>query len=108
MKQYAASNEGVLQNQREHHKILIKYVAVHPTAVPENYSSSGMLTILIKAQISILSNISKIDYISIHSVLISKIDNLSIHSFLRWQISTRLAWMGNQRVYVSFSMTTVL
>ena len=31
----------VVQNQREHPKILIKYVAVHPTVVSENYSSSG-------------------------------------------------------------------
>ena len=47
-KQYTASIErgGGLQNQREHPKILIKYSA----AVSENYSSSGMLTILIKAQ----------------------------------------------------------
>ena len=50
--------KGGLQNQREHPKILIKYEAVHPTAVSENYSSSGMLTTLIKAQtVSILSNI---------------------------------------------------
>ena len=34
---------GVLQNQRKRPKILIKYVAVHPTVVSENYSSSGML-----------------------------------------------------------------
>ena len=32
-------------NQREHHIILTKYEAVHPTAVSENYSSSGMLII---------------------------------------------------------------
>ena len=42
---------GVLQNQREHHKILTKYEAVHPTVVSENYSSSGMLNF------DILSNI---------------------------------------------------
>ena len=59
IKQYTASNErGGLQNQRERPKILIKYVVVHPTAVFENYFSSGMLTILIKVhRISILSNI---------------------------------------------------
>ena len=49
--QYTASNEGGIQNQREH-------VVFHPTAVSENYSSSGMLRILINAQtVSILSNI---------------------------------------------------
>ena len=36
---------GGLQNQREHHIILTKYEAVHPTAVSENNSSSGMLII---------------------------------------------------------------
>ena len=36
-----------LQNQQEHLEILTKYVAVQPTAVSENYSSSGMLTIKI-------------------------------------------------------------
>ena len=35
---------GGLQNQREH-IILTKYKAVHPTAVSENNSSSGMLII---------------------------------------------------------------
>ena len=30
---------GALQNQLERPKILIMYVAVHPTAVSENYSS---------------------------------------------------------------------
>ena len=34
-----------LQNQQEHHIILTKYEAVHPTAVSENNSSSGMLII---------------------------------------------------------------
>ena len=34
---------GGLQNQQEHHIILTKYEAVHPTAVSENNSSSGML-----------------------------------------------------------------
>ena len=34
---------GGLQNQREHPKIWKKYVAVHPTAVSENNSSSGTL-----------------------------------------------------------------
>ena len=49
---------GGLQNQREHHIIVTKYEAVHPTAVSENYSSSGMLKILIKIQtVSILSNV---------------------------------------------------
>ena len=33
------------QNQQEHHIILAKYEAVHPTAVSENNSSSGMLMI---------------------------------------------------------------
>ena len=37
-------NRG-LQNQQEHHIILTKYGAVHPTAVSENNSSSGMLII---------------------------------------------------------------
>ena len=36
---------GVVQNQQEHHIILTKYEAVHPTAVSENNSSSGMLII---------------------------------------------------------------
>ena len=36
-------NRGGLQNQQEHHIILTKYEAVHPTAVSENNSSSGML-----------------------------------------------------------------
>ena len=36
---------GGLQNQQEHHIILTKYEAVHPTAVSENNSSSGMLII---------------------------------------------------------------
>ena len=34
---------GEVQNQREHHIILRKYEAVHPKAVSENNSSSGML-----------------------------------------------------------------
>ena len=34
-----------LQNQREHNIILTKYEAVHPTAVWENNSSSGILII---------------------------------------------------------------
>ena len=38
-------NRGGLQNQQEHHIILTKYEAVHPTAVSENNSSSGMLII---------------------------------------------------------------
>ena len=37
-----------VKNQMEHHIILTKYEAVHPTAVLEKYSSSGMLIILIK------------------------------------------------------------
>ena len=37
---------GGLQNKREHHIILTKYEAVHPTVVSENNSSSGMLIIL--------------------------------------------------------------
>ena len=45
-KQYSASKLGeVLQNQQEHYIILTKYEAVHPTAVSENNSSSGMLII---------------------------------------------------------------
>ena len=36
---------GGLQNQQEHHIILTKYEAVHPTVVSENNSSSGMLII---------------------------------------------------------------
>ena len=65
--------------------MLTKYVAVHSTTISDNYFSSGMLSILIKAQtVSILSSIlagkfthniykrtkyhiSKIEYISIHS-----------------------------------------
>ena len=42
IKQYTASNEGGDTNRREHPKILIKYAAVHPTAVSENYSTLGM------------------------------------------------------------------
>ena len=38
-------NRGGVQNQQEHHIILTKYEAVHPTAVSENNSSSGMLII---------------------------------------------------------------
>ena len=34
---------GGVQNQRRHHIILTKYIAVHPTAVSENKSCSGML-----------------------------------------------------------------
>ena len=36
---------GGLQNQQEHHIILTKFEAVHPTAVSENNSSAGMLII---------------------------------------------------------------
>ena len=36
---------GGVHNQQEHHIILTKYEAVHPTAVSENNSSSGMLII---------------------------------------------------------------
>ena len=36
---------GVSQSQQEHHKILTKYEAIHPTTVSENNSSSGMLII---------------------------------------------------------------
>ena len=50
--QYTASIEGEgLQNQQNHHIILTKYEALHPTAVSENYSSSGMPTNLIKVLI---------------------------------------------------------
>ena len=38
-------NRGGGQNQQEHHIILTKNEAVHPTAVSENNSSSGMLII---------------------------------------------------------------
>ena len=38
-------NRAGVQNQQEHHIILTKYEAVHPTAVSKNYSSSGMLII---------------------------------------------------------------
>ena len=41
---------GLEQNQREHHIILTKYEAVHPTAVSENNSSPGMLIILTKPE----------------------------------------------------------
>ena len=45
-----------LESQRGHHIILTKYEAVQSTVVSENFSSSGILTILIKVQaISILS-----------------------------------------------------
>ena len=36
---------GGFQNQREHHVILTKNEAVHPTVVSENNSSLGMLII---------------------------------------------------------------
>ena len=39
IKQYCVSNEGGFPNQREHHIILLKYVAVHPT---DKYSLSGI------------------------------------------------------------------
>ena len=41
---------GGVQNQQEPHIILTKYEAVHPTAVSENDSSSGMLIILTISQ----------------------------------------------------------
>ena len=41
---------GGVQNQQEHHIFLTKYEAVHPTAVSENNSSSGMLIILTISQ----------------------------------------------------------
>ena len=41
---------GRVHNQWEHHIILTKYEAVHPMAISENYSLSGMLIILIKVQ----------------------------------------------------------
>ena len=50
IKQYTASSERGLQNQREHHIILTKYEVVHPTAVSENYSSLGRFIILVKVQ----------------------------------------------------------
>ena len=39
------SGGGGLQYQQEHYIMLTKYEAVHPTAVSENNSSSGMLII---------------------------------------------------------------
>ena len=47
IKQYTDSNRGGggSQNQKEHHIILTKYEAVHPTAVSGNNFSSGMLII---------------------------------------------------------------
>ena len=45
IKQYAASNESGVQNQREHQIILTKYEPFHPTTVWENNSSSEMLII---------------------------------------------------------------
>ena len=45
MKPYPASKDVGVQNQREHHIILTKYEAVHPTAVSENKSLSGILII---------------------------------------------------------------
>ena len=50
IKQYTASNErggGVTKTNRTTLN-WIKYVTVHPTVVSENYTSSGMLRILIK------------------------------------------------------------
>ena len=41
----ATAKGGGVRNQQEHHIILTKYEAVHPTAVSENNSSSGMLII---------------------------------------------------------------
>ena len=43
-------NRRGVQNQQEHHIILTKYEAVHPKAVSENNSSSGMLIILTISQ----------------------------------------------------------
>ena len=42
-----------LQKQPEHHTILTKYEALLPTAVSENYSSSGIQIILIKVKTSV-------------------------------------------------------
>ena len=36
------------KNQWEHHIIFTNYEVVHPTVVSENYSLSGLLTILLK------------------------------------------------------------
>ena len=57
IKQYTASNETGLQNQREHLIILTKYKAVHSTGVSENNSSSGMLFELTERIGSILLNV---------------------------------------------------
>ena len=52
IEQQMTANEAIhslkiwrLQHQRKHNKSLTKYEAVHPTAVSENNSSSGMLII---------------------------------------------------------------
>ena len=42
---------GGLKNQREHHTILTKSEATHPTVVSENHSSSWMLLIKTKTRI---------------------------------------------------------
>ena len=56
-----------LQNHWEHHIILTKYDAVHPTVVSEKYSSSGVLQSLIKVQtVSILSNFFADKYTNLH------------------------------------------
>ena len=54
---------GVLQNQRKHHIILTKYEAVHPTAVSENNSSSGMLIILTINRTVCITNVIPNEYI---------------------------------------------
>ena len=51
---YCLKWRGWLTKPTEHHKLLTQYVAVHPAAVSVNYSSSGMLTILIKSLNSII------------------------------------------------------
>ena len=58
IKQYTAfEGGGWLQNRRGYHIILTEYEAVHPTVVSEKYSSSWMLTILIKFKIVFILSI---------------------------------------------------
>ena len=67
-----------LQNQREHHIILTKYEALHPIVVLKNYTSSGMLTLLIKVQtVSILSNSGKFTNIISDLITYFHLDELS-------------------------------
>ena len=74
---------------------IFQYVTKYSTCTQgwtnEKYSSSGILTILkINTFVKGQKYISKIDYISIHNVLL-------------WQLSTRLTSMRKQRVQSCFS-----